>query len=307
MSILAACLTFAAFGLYVMATRLAWRSAASEVEAALEARPEARPGPWFRLILGGLLAHSLSLLAAMGLLEFPAIPNDLHFGFATALSATFLVGMTLLCFQALRSRLDALVAVILPVTALMALLPLFFPGSDLSAYASKPLFLPHLMVGTMAYGVLLLAAMHALLMLAAEAHLHQWDGAPENTSPSSGTARESRAMRHLFSRWLDRLPPLLVMERILFQFIFVGFVFLSLTALSGVVFAEQVFGRAPKLDHKTVFTLLSWAIFGALLFGRWRWGWRGRTALRVTVAGFAMLLLAYVGSRFVLEVVLQRA
>jgi ABC-type uncharacterized transport system permease subunit len=297
MAILAVCLALLAAALYLVATYLAWQPAS----AGLARAQKARPGAWFGWILAGLVVHSVALFAAMGLLNFPAPVASLRFGFATALSATFLVGITLLCMQALRARLDALVGVILPIAAVSAVLPPFFPGLDLSGFAGKPLFLPHLMVGTMAYGVLLLAAVHALLMLAAEAQLHRGGG------DRAGDKREGVALTKVFARWLEELPPLLVMERILFQFIAVGFVLLSLTVLSGVVFSEQVFGKAPRMDHKTVFTLLSWAIFGALLFGRWRWGWRGRTALRVTIAGFAMLLLAYVGSRFVMEVILQRA
>jgi ABC-type uncharacterized transport system permease subunit len=96
------------------------------------------------------------------------------------------------------------------------------------------------------------------------------------------------------------------MEKLLFRLIWIGFVLLSLTVLSGVVFSEQLFGRALRWDHKNVFALLSWLLFAALLAGRqWR-GWRGKTALRFTLAGFATLALAYVGSRFVLEVVLHR-
>jgi len=113
------------------------------------------------------------------------------------------------------------------------------------------------------------------------------------------------------SGWLnaaiDRLPALLTMERLLFRLIAFGFSLLTLTVLSGFVFSEQLFGTAFRWDHKTVFTLLSWLLFGALLAGRvWR-GWRGKTALRFTLTGFATLLLAYVGSRFVLEVVLHRS
>jgi ABC-type uncharacterized transport system permease subunit len=105
---------------------------------------------------------------------------------------------------------------------------------------------------------------------------------------------------------IDQLPALMTMERLLFRLIGIGFVLLSLTVLSGVVFSEQLFGQVLKWDHKTVFALLSWLLFGALLLGR-RWkGWRGKTALRFTLAGFATLVLAYVGSRFVLEVVLHR-
>jgi ABC-type uncharacterized transport system permease subunit len=79
-----------------------------------------------------------------------------------------------------------------------------------------------------------------------------------------------------------------------------------LTLVTGIVFSETLFGRAMKFDHKTVFAVVSWFIFAALLCGRYFYGWRGRTALRWTLAGFVALLLAYVGSRFVLEVILRR-
>jgi ABC-type uncharacterized transport system permease subunit len=103
------------------------------------------------------------------------------------------------------------------------------------------------------------------------------------------------------------LPPLLTLETLLFRLIGAAFVFLTLTLITGIAFSETLFGRALRADHKTVFAVLSWLIFAWLLAGRWRYGWRGRTALRWTLSGFVMLLLAYVGSRFVLEVLLQRA
>jgi ABC-type uncharacterized transport system permease subunit len=86
----------------------------------------------------------------------------------------------------------------------------------------------------------------------------------------------------------------------------VAFGLLTLTLATGLLYAETLFGAALRLDHKVLFAALSWATFAALLAGRWLRGWRGRTALRWTLAGFTMLLLAYVGSRFVLEVVLGR-
>ena len=110
----------------------------------------------------------------------------------------------------------------------------------------------------------------------------------------------------IFAAALDQLPALLTMERLLFRMIGLGFVLLSLTVLSGIVFSEQLFGQALKWDHKSVFTLLSWLLFAALLAGRRLRGWRGKTAWSFTLVGFATLLLAYVGSRFVLEVVLHR-
>ena len=105
----------------------------------------------------------------------------------------------------------------------------------------------------------------------------------------------------------DQLPPLLQMEALLFRILLAAFVLLTLTVVSGVFFSEQLFGKPFTLTSKTFFAILSWLIFGGLLAGHFVRGWRGRTAVRWTLAGFSMLLLAYVGSKFVLEVVLDRA
>ena len=236
------------------------------------------------LLLAAVGAHALVLYAAI------VTDGGVRYGFAQALSATFWVGVTMLWFEGLSVRVEALRIVVLPIAALASLLPLFFPGSDLTAESSLPLFVPHLVVGTLAYGVLMLAALHAALMTAAERALHGTGaGAP---SP--------------LARWIERLPPLLALERILFRFIGVGFVLLTLTVVSGIFFTEQLFHQPLQFNHKSVFSIAAWLIFGALLLGRHFYGWRGRTAVRWTLAGFGVLLLAYVGSKFVLEVILGR-
>jgi ABC-type uncharacterized transport system permease subunit len=143
----------------------------------------------------------------------------------------------------------------------------------------------------MAYGLFALAALHALLMLYAERQLH-----PSRRGDATGW----------LSHWLETLPPLLTMEKLLFRLIGAGFVLLTLTLISGVMFSEALFGRAVRIDHKTVFAVVSWLMFGAVLLGRHFYGWRGKVALRWVLASFVALLLAYVGSRFVLEVVLHR-
>jgi len=81
-------------------------------------------------------------------------------------------------------------------------------------------------------------------------------------------------------------------------------VLLTLTLLSGVLFVDNLF--AQHLVHKTVLSIAAWFVFGILLFGRWRWGWRGRQAVRLTLLGMIVLLLAFFGSKFVLELVLKR-
>jgi ABC-type uncharacterized transport system permease subunit len=88
--------------------------------------------------------------------------------------------------------------------------------------------------------------------------------------------------------------------------ILLGFVLLTASLATGMLFSESLFGRPLQFNHKTLFGILSWLIFGSLLAGRARWGWRGRVALRWTLSGFLTLVLAYIGSKFVLEILLGR-
>jgi ABC-type uncharacterized transport system permease subunit len=152
----------------------------------------------------------------------------------------------------------------------------------------------------LAYSLFTIGALHAMLMALLEGTLHggkRRDGAGQG--PHAGGAG-------LLAGPLSSLPPLLTLERLLFRILGLGFVLLTLTLATGALFSEEVFGKAFRFNHKTLFAVISWLIFAALLAGRWRYGWRGRKALRWTLGGFVTLLLAYAGSRFVLEVVLGR-
>ena len=114
---------------------------------------------------------------------------------------------------------------------------------------------------------------------------------------------QDRALRrHQFGRWRFALPPLTELETLLFRTVTVGFILLTATLLTGVLFVENFL--VQKLTHKTVLSVLSWLVFGCLLVGRWRYGWRGRVAARWTLAAMALLVLAFFGSKFVLELVL---
>jgi ABC-type uncharacterized transport system permease subunit len=117
-------------------------------------------------------------------------------------------------------------------------------------------------------------------------------------------AQERALRRREFHGWLRALPPLTELESLLFRTIAVGFVLLTATLLTGVLFVENLL--AQHLVHKTVLSVLSWLAFGALLLGRWQRGWRGATAVRWTLAAMALLMLAFFGSQFVLEMVLKR-
>lgn len=219
-------------------------------------------------------------------------PGSLRIGFAIMLSAALWVSVAAYWFENRNFALDGLRRLVMPCAFAAALLPLLFPGALMPLQGQSSAFGWHVAVAVLAYSTLTIAAFHAVLMALQETRLH---------------ARTAIAGGGWFGGALDQLPALLTMEKLLFRLIGIGFVLLSLTVLSGVVFSEQLFGRALRWDHKNVFALLSWMLFAALLAGRrWR-GWRGKTALRFTLAGFATLALAYVGSRFVLEVVLHRS
>jgi ABC-type uncharacterized transport system permease subunit len=227
-----------------------------------------------------------------GALWFAVIaPGTLRLGFAIMLSATLWISVAAYWLENRDSALDGLRIMVLPCAAVAVILPALFPGSVVPMEGKSAMFSWHVAVAILAYSTLTIAAFHAVLMALQESRLH---------------SRPTEARSEWFAAAIDRLPALLTMEKLLFRLIAFGFALLTLTVLSGIVFSEELFGIAFKWDHKTIFTMLSWLLFGALLAGRkWR-GWRGKTALSFTLSGFATLLLAYVGSRFVLEVVLHR-
>lgn len=232
------------------------------------------------------------LLHGTALAGIVIAPDHLQLGFATMLSAALWLSVAAYWIENRNLSVDGLRRLVLPIAAMTTVLPLVFPGIAIPLAGKSPLFSWHIALSTLAYGSLTIAAFHAVLMAMQESRLH--------------SLASAAAQRGWLAGALDRLPALLTMERLLFRMISFGFVLLTLTVLSGVFFSEQLFGKPFRLEHKTVFTLLSWGLFGALLAGRkWR-GWRGRTALSFTLTGFGTLLLAYVGSRFVLEVVLHR-
>ncbi len=141
--------------------------------------------------------------------------------------------------------------------------------------AALPLQL-HVVLSVLGAGLLTLAAAQAVTLALQDALLH-------------GKSAH---------RLVQALPPLQTMERALFVLIALGFFMLSLSLLSGLLFVEDL--MAQHLAQKTVLSVAAWTLFGGLLWGRWRWGWRGRTAVRWTLAGYAVLILAYFGTKLLL-------
>ncbi|MBY0265432.1 MAG: cytochrome c biogenesis protein CcsA [Burkholderiales bacterium] len=238
----------------------------------------AHDGTGRALLLLVLLVHAASVFGPM----FSG--NTLRIGVGDAISAILWLTVLIYGLGSLVYRLEALQALIMPVAAAAVLLPVLLPAARAIPNTEMLAFKLHLVMSMLAYSLFTIASLHVLLMAMLEKRLHR------GTLPAG----------------LNRLPPLLTMETLLFRIIWAGFLMLTLTLASGVMFSEELFGRAARLNHKTLFGFVSWFVFAALLAGRhWR-GWRGRIAVRWTLAGFLLLILAYLGSKFVLEVLLGR-
>lgn len=263
-------LLYAALGLHFWHTR--WR----ETDRPLVTLPMQ---PWERAAIFAAL-----VVQGYGLYEGLFSAGGMRFSFSFALSLMLWLAVLIYWLESFRSRMDGLQPMVLPLAALCALTPILFPQTHLIANAQAPAFKLHFIAAMLAYSLFTLAALHAVFMGFTETKLHQ----------------------KALTKSLTSLPPLLTMESLLFRMLGTGFVLLTLALGSGVFFSEAVFGKPLALNHKTLFAFASWGIFATLLVGRHFRGWRGKKALHWTLAGFLVLMLAYMGSRFVAEVLLGR-
>ena len=237
-------------------------------------------------LLGALVLHGIGLQQSM------LGAQHLFIGWALALSAAIWLGMVVFWLESLLVRIDGLQLLLLPAAAIASALAAGFPQGQFVPHANDAWLRVHLLIALAAYGLITIAALHAMMMALLDRHLHRPLDAP--------------AQRSIIGRVLDSQPPLLVQEQLLFRIIWIGFIVLTLAVGSGSIASMKLTGKILPFDHKTVFTLLSWLTFGVLLVGRHIRGWRGRVALRWTLTGFGFLILAYTGSRFVLEMILHR-
>lgn len=222
------------------------------------------------LIHGGLVYESL---LGQGVITL---------GLANALSTIAWLTAVIYWTTSHRTALLRIQAWVTVFAAVTVILPVLFPSVHTIPNSDALAFRAHLVVSLLAYSLFAIAVLHALLMAALEKKLHR------------GAALQQAA------------PPLLTLESVLFKTVAIGFIALSLSVFSGAIFSEELFGKPLQFTHKIVFAMLSWGVFGGLLLGRYFRGWRGRVALYWTLTGFALLMLAYIGTQFVLEVLLHR-
>lgn len=232
------------------------------------------------IAIGLGLTATLSHLATLYTLVIT--PEGLSLNFYHVLSLTSWAAALLVLLSALKRPLENLAIAVLPFTAITVFLQ-SLPVSNSAAIEIVGTGLKvHILISILSYSLLTLAALQAVLL---------------------GIQTRQLRNRHP-GGFIRALPPLETMETLLFRLIGVGYVLLSLSLLSGVTYIEDIF--AQHLVHKTVLSFAAWLVFAILLWGRWRFGWRGRTAVRWTLSGFIVLMLAYFGSKLVLELILQR-
>lgn len=220
------------------------------------------------------------------LLSFAIITQALSFSdfwagdgivFGLANAAVFVAWLIaiLLFLSSISKPVHALGILVYPVAAVIIILSLIFPDANAKII---PLSLAsHIFLSMTAYALLTLAVCQSALLKIQERHLHE----------------------RQINSFINKLPPLQTMERLLFQSLRIGFYLLTLSLISGFVFIDDLF--AQHLIHKTVLSLVAWIIFATLVFGRKLFGWRGKQTVSAIQVGFGILLLAYFGSKFVLE------
>jgi ABC-type uncharacterized transport system permease subunit len=220
------------------------------------------------------------------LLQHTLVKPDHHLDLSVGHAISLIGAMTtaIYWFGSRRTSLGILRPTILFLASAASLAPLLAPSQKSVSYTQGLAFELHIVVSLLAYSLFVIAALHAGLM----------------------AMQERRLLAGEVGGRFRRLPPLVAMDALLFRLVISGFVLLTLTLASGVLFSEELFGRPFKFSHKNLLGVASWLIFGSLLLGRWGYGWRGRRAVRWTLAGFGMLVLGYVGQKVVLELILHR-
>lgn len=257
--------------LYVAATLLLGRRLSTWQGALQGAAP--------KLPMTALLAVALH-----GVLLYAGVVTEsgLRLGIFDAASLVAWVAALLLIVGALRRPLDNLGLLVLPLAALLILPSVIWPDTRQLSSERNLGTEVHVLVSVLAFALLTIAACQSMLLAYQEHRLSQ---------------KRPGGLMHL-------LPPLKIQEELLFQLIALGFFLLTLSLATGVAFVADML--AQHLAHKTVLSITAWLIFAVLLWGRWRHGWRGRTAVRLSLAGFAVLGLAYFGTKLVLELILER-
>jgi ABC-type uncharacterized transport system permease subunit len=232
----------------------------------------------FAFALIGVLLHTVAQANHWFASTVPDV-NLPHLGSLCAL----VIILLLISSAFTRSTLYDAGLVALPIAAGVLMLEWVLPQDAIPMTDLSSGITLHLISSVLAFGVLSIAGVYALFAAVIDHFLRH----------------------HQLNPLVKTLPALEVLESLLFQLITTGLLLLSVSLLSGLLFINDIF--AQHLLHKTVLSIMAWLMFVLLLWGRWRYGWRGSLAVRMTLGGVVLLLLAYFGSKLVLEVFLGRS
>jgi ABC-type uncharacterized transport system permease subunit len=232
-----------------------------------------------RLVFG----LGLAALVCHAIVAWNSVVKDdgIELGFYKISALIFLV-INITCIASLiRRPLQNLLVALFPLSAMAVLVSTYAPDTSPLRTDLGGGILLHIGSSILAYAVLTLAAAQAALLSAQD---HQ--------------------LKHRHTRGLIQiLPPLQLMETMLFELLWVGVILLSVAIASGFVFVDDIF--AQHVAHKTILTIVAWVVYSTLLWGHYQLGWRSKTAVRISLAGFGLLMLAFFGSKLVQEVILQ--
>lgn len=226
----------------------------------------------------GLLAVLAHAISAYGVIR---TGTGYHFGlFETSTLITLSISFVLLV-SSLRKPLDNLFLGLFPL-AIIAIIASLALGSSFPPTSMSLGLASHVIISILAYSFFTIAALQAGFL-----------------------AYQNHQLKHAHAGGvLSKFPPLQDMEAFLFELLWVGQVLLSLGIIAGILFVDDFWGL-EGIPHKTIFSLLAWVVFAVLLWGRHQLGWRGRTAIRGTLGGFALLIAGYYGTKFVIEFLLS--
>lgn len=207
-------------------------------------------------------------------------PRGINLGIFVVASLTMLMVTLVVVFSSLRKPADSLLLLIVPVTMASTLAAWLTPLEHI-VWRPPSAMVAHVLISVLAYGILMVVAFQSLLL----------------------AYQEHQLRHHHPRRIIQALPPLQTMERLMFDFLLVGVILLSLSLISGFVFLDDMF--AQHLIHKTLLSLAAWCIFALLLAGHWLWGWRGLVVRRWIVAGVLLLGISYFGWRLAIDLLVQ--
>jgi len=236
-------------------------------------------------IRAGLVSAAVfgAILHGVALYQVILTSIGLNLGFFTVASLVAWGIVFVLLIGAMMRPLANLGILVLPLAVITVAMALVYPGRHMLSEETGLGVKIHIVISVLAASVLAIAAFQSVFLAFQERSLR----------------------RKRLGKILGIFPPLRTQESILFQLIGFGFFLLSLALVSGMTFLNDIF--AQHLAHKTILSLLAWVVFAVLLWGRWRFGWRGRKVIRWSLMGFLTLMLSYFGSKLVLEIILGRA